>query len=260
MRENPVSPPRPRKLGRPGDVTYPQRAFSLPPDATEIVLLRHGASAHAVPGESFPLVNGQGDPPLAPEGEEQARAAAARLAQEELAGIFVTPLQRTSQTVAPLSAESGIEPVVVPELVEVHLGEWEGGEYRIRAHDGDPLIRRVIDEEDWELIPGAESMAAVATRARAGIERIVATVGPGVSALAVLHGGIIGELCRQATGSRPFAFIHADNCSISRIVVFDDGRWLLRSFNDVTHLDGVGGVAEGAARGEAAAGEPRHSA
>lgn len=215
---------------------YPQRRFSLPPDATEVVLLRHGASAHAVEGEPFPLVNGQGDPPLAPEGEEQALAAAARLATEEIAGVFVTPLQRTSQTAAPLCEALGIEPVLVPELVEVHLGEWEGGEYRIRAHRGDPLIGRVIEEEDWALIPGAESMEAVASRARAGIEAIVAQAGPGVSAVAVVHGGIIGELCRQATGSRPFAFIHADNCSISRIVVFADGRWLLRSFNDVAHL------------------------
>ncbi|CAA9483912.1 MAG: Phosphoglycerate mutase [uncultured Solirubrobacteraceae bacterium] len=239
---------------------YPQRAFSLPPDATEIVLLRHGASAHAVRGESFPLVNGQGDPPLAPEGVEQAADAAERLAREELAAIFVTPLQRTSQTAAPVAAAHGLEPTVVPDLVEVHLGEWEGGEYRIRAHEGDPLIRRVIEEEDWALIPGAESMDDVAARARAGIEHIVATVGSGVSALAVLHGGIIGELCRQATGGRPFAFIHADNCSISRIVVFADGRWLLRSFNDISHLAAVGADDTVAVRADAAAGGPQHSA
>lgn len=221
---------------RAGAGSYPQRAFRLPPDATEVVLLRHGASAHAVPGERFPLVDGHGDPALAPEGEAQARAAAERLATEELAGVFVTPLRRTVQTAAPLAAALGLEPVVVPELVEVHLGEWEGGEYRIRAHDGDPLIRRVIEAEDWSLIPGAERMDAVAARARAGIEAVVAATGLGVSAVAVVHGGIIGELCRQATGSRPFAFIHADNCSISRLVVFADGRWLLRSFNDVSHL------------------------
>ena len=220
---------------------YPQRAFALPPDATEVVLLRHGASAHAIPGRSFPLVNGQGDPPLAPEGEEQARAAAERLAAEEHAALYVTPLQRTAQTAAPLASATGLAPTVVAELCEVHLGEWEGGEYRIRAHNGDPLIRQVIEAEDWSLIPGAESMEAVATRARAGVERIVADVGPGVSAVAVVHGGIVGELCRQATGSRPFAFIHADNCSISRIVVFADGRWLLRTFNDITHLGALAG-------------------
>jgi probable phosphoglycerate mutase len=47
---------------------------------------------------------------------------------------------------------------------------------------------------------------------------------------------VIGEICRQATQSRPFAFVHADNCSITRLVVLADGRWLLRSFNDVAHL------------------------
>ncbi|MCZ4491143.1 MAG: histidine phosphatase family protein, partial [Conexibacter sp.] len=33
-------------------------------------------------------------------------------------------------------------------------------------------------------------------------------------------------------------FVHAENTSISRIVVFGDGRWLLRSFNDTAHLTG----------------------
>jgi 2,3-bisphosphoglycerate-dependent phosphoglycerate mutase len=53
----------------------------------------------------------------------------------------------------------------------------------------------------------------------------------------VLHGGVIGEICRQATASRPFAFVHADNCSVSRLVVLPGGdRMLLRAFNDVSHL------------------------
>jgi probable phosphoglycerate mutase len=52
----------------------------------------------------------------------------------------------------------------------------------------------------------------------------------------VVHGAVIGELCRQATDSRPFAFVHADNGSLSRLVVFPGGRWLLRSFNHISHL------------------------
>ena len=71
---------------------------------------------------------------------------------------------------------------------------------------------------------------------RAGVERIVAATGPGRTAAAVVHGGIIGEACRQAAASRPFAFIHADNCSITRLVVLGDRRWLVRSFNDTAHL------------------------
>jgi probable phosphoglycerate mutase len=215
---------------------YPQRSFALPPDATEVVLVRHGASQAAVPGEPFPLVLGRGDPPLAPEGERQAEAVAARLEGEPLAALYVTPLRRTAETAAPLAARAGLEPRPVEELMEIDLGEWEGGEFRIRMAQGDPLVARLLEEERWDLIPGAESPEALAARVRAGVESIVAATGPGAVAAAVVHGGVIGEICRQATGSRPFAFIHADNGSLTRLVVLGGGRWLLRSFNDTAHL------------------------
>jgi 2,3-bisphosphoglycerate-dependent phosphoglycerate mutase len=216
--------------------TYPQRSFTPPPDATEVVLVRHGASAAAVPGEPFESVEGQSDPPLAPEGKLQARAVAERLAAERVDRLFVTTLQRTAQTAAPLATLTGIEPVVVPELREVGLGEWEGGELRIRAAERDPKFFEVIEAERWDVIPGAEPAEQFAERVRNGLECVVAAVGPGAAAVAVVHGGVIGELARQATSSRPFAFVHADNCSITRLVVFADGRQLLRNFNDTAHL------------------------
>jgi probable phosphoglycerate mutase len=218
--------------------TYPQRSFAAPPDATEVVLVRHGASAAAVPGEPFEELEGQSDPPLAPEGELQAQAVAERLGGtgERFDGLFVSTLQRTAQTAAPLAARIGLDPVVVPELREVGLGEWEGGELRIRAAKRDPLFFEVIEAERWDAIPGAEPAEEFAERVRTGLGKVIESVGPGAVAVAVVHGGVIGELARQATSSRPFAFVHADNCSITRLVVFADGRQLLRSFNDVSHL------------------------
>jgi 2,3-bisphosphoglycerate-dependent phosphoglycerate mutase len=215
---------------------YHQRAFVLPPGATEIVLVRHGASEPAVAGQPFPLLDGHGDPALAPEGEVQAALVAERLAAEPLAGLFVTTLKRTAQTAAPLAARLGLEPVVVPELCEVSLGEWEGGEFRVRMAEGDPIAVRAVVEERWDVIPGAETMEALAGRVRAGIDAVVAAAGPGVTVAAVVHGGVIGEACRQATESRPFAFVHSDNGSLTRLVVLDGGPWLLRSFNDTAHL------------------------
>jgi 2,3-bisphosphoglycerate-dependent phosphoglycerate mutase len=218
--------------------SYPQRSFAPPPDATEVVLVRHGASAAAMPGERFEEVEGQSDPPLAPEGVSQARAVAERLADspETFAGLFVTTLQRTAQTAAPLAELTGLTPEVVPDLREVGLGEWEGGELRIRAARRDPLFFKVIEAERWDAIPGAEPAEEFAERVRRGLLSVVEAVGPGAVACAVVHGGVIGELARQATESRPFAFVHADNCSITRLVVFAEGRWLLRSFNDTAHL------------------------
>jgi 2,3-bisphosphoglycerate-dependent phosphoglycerate mutase len=211
---------------------YRQLPFAVPPDATEIVLARHGASAPARPGELFPLLDGHGDPGLAPEGRKQAELLCARLRHEQVDKVFVTGLARTIETAAPL----GLPTVEVPELREVMLGEWEGGPFRIHVANGEPLALRVIAQERWDLIPGAETMERLAERVRAGIDKVVEQTGGDRVALVVTHGGVIGEICRQATSSRPFAFVHSDNCSITRIVRFADGRWLLRSFNDTSHL------------------------
>ena len=51
-----------------------------------------------------------------------------------------------------------------------------------------------------------------------------------------MHGGVIGELCRQASDSRPFAFVHADNGSLTRLVLLPEGLWWIRSFNEGAHV------------------------
>jgi probable phosphoglycerate mutase len=217
---------------------YPQRAWSLPEDATEVLLVRHGASQDAVPGEPFEMVEGHSNPPLSEIGRGQAEKVGARLAQSPPDALFVTTLQRTAQTAAPLIAATGLEATVVPELAEVRLGEWEGGELRFRTAHGDPLVATIFEQQRWDVIPGAEPAEEFADRVRAGVERVVSLTGPGKVAAAVVHGGVIGELTRQATGAPRLAFVHAENTSITRIVVFADGRWLLRGFNDTAHLYG----------------------
>lgn len=216
--------------------SFEQSPYELPPGSTEVVLVRHGASEAAVVGSKFPLVDGHSDPALSGAGRAQAEMVAAGLGGDEFSGLFVSSLRRTQETAAPLAAATGLDPVVIRELREVYLGDFEGGEYRIRAGRGDPVIQQVFTEERWDAIPNGESWEDFGARVTAGIEQIVATVGPETSAVAVLHGAVIGQLCRQATASRPFAFVHSDNGSISRLVVLEDGRWLLRSFNDISHL------------------------
>ncbi|MBK5220229.1 MAG: histidine phosphatase family protein [Thermoleophilia bacterium] len=217
--------------------SFEQSPYELPPGSTEVVLVRHGASEAAVVGARFPLFDGHSDPALSEwPGLGQAECVAQRLRGEEIAGIFTTSLRRTQETAAPLVAATGIEPQVIPELREVFLGDFEGGEYRIRQGRNDPIIQQVFAEERWDAIPGGESWQDFGARVSAGIEQIVERVGPNTSAVGVVHGAVIGQLCRQATDARPFAFVHSDNGSISRLVVFEDGRWLLRAFNDISHL------------------------
>ena len=214
-----------------------QRPYQLPADSREILLVRHGASEAAIPGVSFPLIEGQSDPALSEVGREQAVLVGEALRYgREFSGLFASNLRRTQETAEPITAVTDLEAQILPDLREIFLGSLEGGDYRIRVAEGHPVARRVAREERWDVIPGAETLDAFDARLRSAIEEIVAAVQAGTTAIAVVHGGVIGQLCAMATGSRPFAFTHADNCSISSVVVQGQGRFLLRSFNQISHL------------------------
>jgi 2,3-bisphosphoglycerate-dependent phosphoglycerate mutase len=216
--------------------SYPQSGFPDIPGSADILLIRHGQSEPYVPGTPFPLVEGHADPGLTPGGQEQARRLADRLATARIDAIYVSTLRRTAQTAAPLAARLGLAPKVEPGLREVHLGDWEGGEYRQRVAERDPVVRQVFERERWEVIPGAETSASLAARVRAAIERLTAAHS-GHRLAVFTHGGVIGQALALASGSRPFAFLSADNGSISRLVVTGQ-HWIVRGFNDTAHLDG----------------------
>lgn len=213
---------------------YRQHRFTPPPGSTELLIVRHGESAAARDGEPFPLVDGQGDPELHPDGRQQAIRVADRLEPEPLDAIYVSTLRRTAETAAPLAARRGLAPIVLPELREVHLGEWEGGLVRKHTMEGHPLALRIQAEERWDVIPGAEPAEVFRARVQAAIATIAARH-PDQRVAVFTHGGWIGEAFALATGSRGFAFTGADNASISQLVVWGE-RLLVRRFNDTSHL------------------------
>lgn len=222
---------------------FRQARFAPPADACEILLVRHGESAAFIEGESFPLVNGHGDPPLAPDGVRQAEQAANRLVStgERISAVYVTTLQRTVQTAAPLLELLGLQAIVEPDLREVFLGDWEGGELRRRVADGDPIAERMYREQRWEVIPNGEPAADFQARVRRGIDRIAAAHANEL-VVAVVHGGVIGQIVNIASGREGFSFLGADNASISHVVI-EPNRWVIRCFNDTSHLSPTFGTA-----------------
>ncbi|MGB5863182.1 MAG: histidine phosphatase family protein [Sulfitobacter sp.] len=211
-----------------------QHRFKPAKGACDILLIRHGETQAAKRGEMFPMLDGQGDPALRPEGEAQARAVAQRLRNVPIDAVYVTTMQRTHQTAAPLAAALGLTPRVEADLREVSLGDWDGGEYRFRAAENDPAFLRAREKECWGELPGAETFAALQTRVLRGLRRI-AHAHPDQLVAVVVHGGVVGAALAAATGSRNFGFNGADNGSISRVVIHGD-QMVLRGFNDVTHL------------------------
>ncbi|MEP6020196.1 MAG: histidine phosphatase family protein [Paracoccaceae bacterium] len=216
---------------------YRQPVYHPPEGAADMLLIRHGESAPARAGENFPTKDGHGDPALHPQGIKQAIAVGERLKTDTFASVYVTKLVRTHQTAAPLAQHLNMTPIEDPDLHEVHLGDWDGGLYRIKAAQRDPVYQRVIAEQDWGAIPNAETRAEFCVRVKRGIARIAAKhINERV--VVFVHGGVISAALHLATNSEPFAFQGAANGSISRLVIKQD-QWVLRGFNDTSHLEGL---------------------
>lgn len=217
------------------DPEYRQPRYAPPQGAADLFLIRHGESAPARTGSRFAMKDGHGDPPLHPAGHAQAIATAERLRNHSFTAIYVTKLIRTHQTAAPLAVQLGLVPIENPDLHEVHLGAWDGGMYRIKAANRDPVYLRAMAEQDWGVIPGAEHNDAFHTRVKRGLLSI-ATAHPDASVAVFAHGGVIGAALALATGSEPFAFQGAANGSISRLVIKGE-RMVVRGFNETCHLE-----------------------
>jgi probable phosphoglycerate mutase len=214
---------------------FAQRAWSLPPGATEIVLVRHGQSAAYVESSPFTLVDGQGDPPLSDLGLHQAHQVAERLVLLEIAAIYATTLRRTVETANPLAERLGLEIAIESDLREVHLGEWEGGYFRKMAAEAHPAFAEMDATQEWGAIPGAETSASLRSRVRSALTRLHQRH-PNERVVAVSHGGAIGAALAEATGAASLAFSATDNASIARLVIVGD-RWIVRSYNDTGHLE-----------------------
>ena len=217
-----------------GPQQFAQLRWQRTPSSTEIILLRHGASQPFVPGEPFPLVDGQGDPALSSVGLTQAHKSADRLQREPIDALYATNMQRTQQTIAPLAALIGLDVAIERDLREIYLGEWEGGLLRQKAAENHPTYQKMLSEERWDAIPGAETNEEFGNRCIGALEKIAARH-QGELVLCTVHGGVIGSALARIADSRPFAFGGADNCSITQII-WTDGQWTIRRFNDSSHL------------------------
>jgi 2,3-bisphosphoglycerate-dependent phosphoglycerate mutase len=219
----------------PAEDELKQMQFVPPPGSTDVLLIRHGESGSMVGGAALALTDGQTDPPLAPEGTAQAELVGARLARQDIDAIYTSPLRRCVETAEPLARALGLAPSVERELREVFMGEWEGGLYRKKFAERDPIALRMLAEQRWDVIPGAEPAPDFTRRVRAVITQIAAAhVGERIAVFT--HSGVIGEALAQASGAEPFTFIGPNNASISQLIVTPD-KWVLRRFNDASHLE-----------------------
>jgi probable phosphoglycerate mutase len=200
---------------------------------TRFLLLRHGQTPLTVERR----YSGRGEISLSDLGEQQAAAAAARLAKiSDIAAVVASPLTRTVQTGRAVADAVGVELTTHDGLIETDFGAWEGLTFR-EAAERDPELHRRWLGDTSVAPPDGESFDAVHRRVRRGRDDLIAKYG-GATIVVVSHVTPIKSLLRMALDAGPSLLyrLHLDTASLSIAEFYPDGNASVRLFNDTSHL------------------------
>ena len=201
--------------------------------ATRIIAVRHGETAWNVDTR----IQGHLDIALNDTGRWQARQVARALADEPLAAVYTSDLQRAHATAQAIAHASAVPLVAEPGLRERSFGELEGRTIaEIEAELPDPARRG--RQRDPHFAPtGGETLVQLRERIAATTHRLAAQHTEQLIVL-VAHGGVLDMLYRLATGldlQAPRTWL-VTNASINRLLWTPQGLTLV-GWADTQHLD-----------------------
>lgn len=185
------------------------------------------------------IVQGGGvDADLNETGREQGRRFFEQYKDTRFDRVYSTQLKRTQQTI---SFWEGLGHSIhqVPELNELNWGIIEGAEAtdHVRQLFDDINLRWTTGELDAAMEKG-ESPRQAWARAKTGIDRILAELPQGGSALVCIHGRISRIILSELLGygmHRMNEFPH-HNTALNLVHVHANGRCTLEKMNDISHL------------------------
>jgi len=169
-----------------------------------LILVRHGLSEWNASGR----VQGQADPPLSPEGREEARRLAPLVAAEAPELVVASDLARARETAELLDAG----PVETdPRWRESAMGDWTGRSAEELLADPSGAFARW--REGRGRPPGGESFDDMRRRAGAAVGDLAAR---GVRcALVVTHGGPVRAAVAELAGLAPWSLVPVPNACMT---------------------------------------------
>lgn len=200
---------------------------------TRFILIRHGQTEWNRGAERF---RGRADLPLNDTGHAQAQRVAARLAKENIAALYSSPLRRTFQTAQPLADSHHVEIQKHDGLLDIGFGALEG----LTVEEARQVFPEVI--EKWLTVPGhvkfpkGESFKAMRARVEKMLDELAARHAGEAVAL-VSHKVVCGAMLCVVLGLDADALwrIQQDNACIN---VFEkrDAGYVVTLMNDTNHL------------------------
>ena len=202
---------------------------------SRLICVRHGETAwnHDL------RLQGQTDTELSDLGREQARRLAARLGGEQISAAYSSDLRRCVETAEIALAGRGIGPMLMPELREIHLGDWQGHTTAELRELMPAELERVWANPINEAPRGGETRRELQRRVVAAI-RSIADRHPDQTVLVVSHGGALRALAcwLLIADLRAVRRLELDNCALC-LVDLHRGEPTLRRWNDACHLEGL---------------------
>ncbi|GAB3302929.1 bifunctional RNase H/acid phosphatase [Epidermidibacterium keratini] len=222
--------PREVASARPNLVT----AAPGPPPKLSLVLLRHGETEQSLERR----FSGRTDLPLTPKGEQQAAAAASRVADSieagQISAVLSSPLRRAQQTAQAVGQALGVPVKVDERLREIDFGDWEGLTFDEARRAAGDAFGTWLGSPD-AAPPGGESQAQCLERV-ADLRNSLLREYADQRVLVVTHVTPIKSLLGEALGSAKAAGrINLDLCSLSRIDYYE-GRTVVKLVNEISHL------------------------
>ncbi|MGE4282920.1 MAG: histidine phosphatase family protein [Clostridia bacterium] len=200
---------------------------------TNLFLIRHGLTEW----NQLNRFQGSSNIPLCDEGIEQAKKISRKLSRYHFDVVFASDLDRAFQTATYIAQPHQLPVIKIPELREIHFGEWEG------------LTREEIvnlkdyDFDKWrtsphiERFPGEGSFLNVQKRVMSGINKIISEYN-NKDIVIVSHGASLKIIILSLLGIElsHYRKFWLDNTSLSIIEIRKD-RNVLSLLNDMSHLD-----------------------
>jgi broad specificity phosphatase PhoE/ribonuclease HI len=224
---------KPEKKSRQSPRPATQRVpATLAPDATTLILVRHGVTEHTATRKFSGGLGGH-NPGLTDEGRDQARATADWLAPlaDEIDVVISSPVRRTLETAEIVAARLGTTFVSDEGLAEMEFGTWEGMTFaEVRETYPDDLDAWLGSVDSGP--GGGESLRVVEKRVLASLDRVLSEHA-GRTVLAVSHVTPIKVLVAHAMGA-PLESVHRMELAPASVTVlsfYGDDRSTLRMFN-----------------------------
>jgi broad specificity phosphatase PhoE len=201
---------------------------------TRFILIRHGQTEWNRGAERF---RGRADVPLDDLGRAQAQKIAVRLANEKIATIYASPMQRTLNSAQPLADAQHLQTQPHPGLLDIDVGAVEGMTIDEARQAFPDVMAQWLSTPGVAKFPKGESFKKMRTRIVALLDEL-APKHNGETIALVTHRVVCSAMLCVVLGLEPNALwrIRQDNACVNLFEKHENG-FVVTLMNDTRHLE-----------------------